>query len=198
MIESKTTAKDQLISKIEEYIYINEKEEELIRDAFKVKEFNSKEHIHWVGGESAYFIFVVSGIVHAYHVEDGKSISTNLAIEDEFISPLLGFITNEPSREYIQCLEDCVVCTISRSKMLDLYKMVTNWNKLGRLFVEYNYSLMADRVLPNKKSDKEKFLGFFEMAPTEVFRRIPINVLATFLDIHEDRLMTLIDRYDKD
>lgn len=188
--------KDQLINRIEEYIHITESEEKLIREYFKVKSYQAQEHIQWYGGETAYFTFVAKGLVHAYYVVDGKHISTNVVTEDEFISPALSFISGEASKEYIQCLEDTEILRISRTRMQDLYKGVKNWNKLGRLFMEHNFVLMAERVLPKIRTEKERFLGYFETVPRSVFERTPIHVLATFLEIHEDNLQRLIDRYD--
>lgn len=188
--------KDKLINKIEEYIHISASEEELIKSVFKSKTYKANEHIHWAQGESAYFIYVVKGLVHAYHVDEGKHVTTNLVAEDHFISPYLSFLIKEPSREYIQCLEDCEILTLTRSKMEDLYKSVKEWNKLGRIFAQYNFELMAERVLPKTKDDKERFLGYFQITPRSVFERVPIEVLSSFLEIHEDNLVRLIDRHD--
>lgn len=190
--------KSKLINKLEEYIHLTDSDEEMIREVFKGKSYKANEHIHWAQGESAYFIYVVSGLVHAYHVEDGKHITTNLVPEDHFISPFLSFLNKEPSREYIQCLEDCDILTLTRSKMEDLYKSIGNWEKLGRIFAQYNFELMADRVLPQTKSDKERFLGYFEITPRDVFERVPTTALASFLQIKEDKLISLIDKHDVD
>ena len=54
---------DNLINKLEEYIHLTESEEETIREVFKPKSYKASEHIHWAQGESAYFIYVVSGEV---------------------------------------------------------------------------------------------------------------------------------------
>ena len=188
--------KDNLINKIEEHIHITDAEEEIIRDVFKPKSYRAKEHIHWVEGESAYFIYVVSGMVRSYHVEEAKDITTNLVAEDSFICPYLSFLNKEPSREYVQCLEDCEILTLTRTKMEDLYKSVGNWNELGRIFAQHNFELMAERVFPKSKSSKDIFLGYFEITPQSVFERVPIEILSSFLQIHEDELVRLIDRYD--
>jgi len=190
--------KSKLINKLEEYIHLTDSEEELIKSVFKTKSYRANEHIHWAQGESAYFIYVVSGLVHAYHVEDGIHTTTNVVPEDHFISPYLSFLIKEPSREYIQCLENCEILTLTRSKMDDLYKTVREWEKLGRIFAQYNFELMAERVLPKIKTDKERFLGYFEITPRSIFERVPTEVLSSFLEIHEDELIRLIDRYDVD
>lgn len=189
--------KEKFINKIEEFIHISHEEEKLIEEYAKLKKYHALEHIQWFGGETAYFVYVIKGMVHAYYVDDeGKHITTNVVVEDQFISPTLSFISGEPSREYLQCLEDTEILTFSRTRMNDLYNSVQNWNKLGRLFSEYNYTLMAERVLPKVHSDQERFLGFFETVPKSIFERAPIQVLASFLEIHEDKLQRLIDKYD--
>lgn len=96
-----------LKNKIRESIAVSDEDVETILDKFKLL-YAKKNEILITGGQQSNqkMFFVINGCLRIFYInEDGIDSTRLLVFEKEFATSLISFITDEPSFEFIQALE---------------------------------------------------------------------------------------------
>lgn len=178
-----------LKERIQAVASFSEQELELIASRFRQEHFAARSHILKQGERSRSIYFVVKGLLRVYHLKDGKEITTYLACEEGFVSSFFSFVNQEPSAEYIQCIENTELLSVSREAMYDLYTKIPAWQAVGRVLAEQNYLCMAARVLQLQMVPaREKYLAFLRDTDPRIVQRTPLVHIASFLGIAPESL----------
>jgi CRP-like cAMP-binding protein len=153
------------------------------------KVFKAKAVIINEGNIASDLYFIESGLVRTFHLLDGKEISTYFACDRQFISAFASFISQTPSFEYLEALENSVVYTLSFQNLTELYNESSKFEKLGRILAEKNYLCVLDRTLTMQtKTAKEKYLDFLDNYDPKIVQRVPQHQIASFLGIAPESL----------
>ena len=153
------------------------------------KEFAAKTTILREGIIAGDIYFIKSGLLRAYHLQDGKEINTYFACDGQFISIFSSFITQSPSLEYLEAIEDSLVYSLSFEMLSVLYKESPKFEKLGRIIAEKNFLCVIDRTLTMQtKTAKEKYLDFIKKYDKKIVQQVPQLQIASFLGIAPESL----------
>lgn len=132
--------------------------------------------------------FINKGLLRGYYYDEEKEITNWFAQESEFATCFYSFITQKPSVEYIQTLENCELIEISFNKLQNLYKKFPETERIGRLLTENYYIRLEERLLNIQfKAAKERY-QWFETSKPEILQRASLGQIASYLGITQETL----------
>ncbi len=132
--------------------------------------------------------FIEKGLLRGYYYDSGKEITHWFAKEKEFATSFYSFITNEPSPETIETLEDCQLTQISHSDLQNLYSKFPETERIGRIITETYYIDLEERILNIQfKSAKERYQNLIEKN-SSLLQRASLGQIATYLGITQETL----------
>jgi CRP-like cAMP-binding protein len=103
--------------RLEKYVVFDEAEWIVFTQHLAFRALKKKKYFVQPGIVCNDIGFVVSGSVRYYHVKDGEEITGYFSFENEFVSSYKSYLTQTPSLNYIQALEDTELITISYKNM---------------------------------------------------------------------------------
>ena len=132
--------------------------------------------------------FMNKGLMRGFYHDEGKEITHWFAKEEEFATSFYSFITNEPSPETIETIEDCELTQITHADLQNLYKNFPETERIGRIITETYYIDLEERFLNNQfKSAKERYQNLLEKNPS-LIQRASLGQIATYLGITQETL----------
>jgi CRP-like cAMP-binding protein len=132
--------------------------------------------------------FIKKGLMRGYYFDDGKEITHWFAKEEEFATSFYSFITDQPSPETIETLEDCELTKINHSDLQNLYANFPETERIGRIITETYYIDLEERFLNIQfKSAKERYQNLLEKNPS-LIQRASLGQIATYLGITQETL----------
>lgn len=176
---------------------------QLLRDRFKFLPENAwldfKEMVVWVKKSKDEFIlkptqtatgyyYIHYGACRSFFIKDGLEITDYFFFENAFASDYLSLFSNQPSKLYIQTIEDSELFYIDRQKLLALgyrHPIVEQFNRVHaeRAFVE-----IAERLdLLHHEPLEKKFTYMLQKFPA-LFQRVPQYQIASYLGVKPESL----------
>ena len=171
---------------------LNEAEKNAVDKAFKARRIKRRQFILQEGDICKLNTFVVEGCFRMYFVDEkGKEHNVQFAIENWWIGDIGSFHSEEPSKLYIEAIENSVILQIKKQHQLDLFVNYPKFNRIFRVFTENALVAYQRRLLQNMSSTaEERYLDFMERYPF-FFNRISNVQIASFLGITPEFLSTL-------
>ena len=141
--------------------------------------------------------FVNKGSARMYYVLNNQEINAYFAFENIFVCDYQSFLTRTPSKYFIQAMEDIELVCIDYETTQYGFDKYHNWNKFGRLITEYFYILIEKRTESFLfKTAEERYLELIESHP-DIFERVPLYHIASFLGIKGPSLSRIRKRIVK-
>jgi CRP-like cAMP-binding protein len=127
--------------------------------------------------------FINSGLLRMYYKKDDSETTRCLYAENEFGCALKSFVTQTPSTEYVQALEDCSLVVFDFAFVQEISAKYMSWNVFFRKLLEYAYVEVQTRVEHLLfMSAEERYLEFLRTRP-HIAQRVPQQYIATYLGI---------------
>lgn len=121
----------------------------------------------------------------------GKEHNLQFAIENWWIGDIASFHSEEPSRFYIEAIENSTILQIKKEDQLRLFVDYPKFNRIFRVFTENELVSYQRRVIQNISSTaEERYIDFINRYP-EFFNRISNVQIASFLGITPEYLSTI-------
>jgi CRP-like cAMP-binding protein len=168
-----------------------------MEDAFllsKFKQVNVRRNDLLLSADEVcrYAYFICKGCIRTYFIDKtGGEKTRYLAFENNFVTAFASFITQTPSAQYVQALEDA---TLLRIGHVDFYKMVDDnpvFAKLYRDSLEQSLVFSTWRIETMiSMTAKERYEDLLERMP-QVVLRLPNKHVASFLGITQESLSRL-------
>lgn len=135
--------------------------------------------------------FVNRGVFRMFYLADGKEINTHFVFENEFVTDYNSFLSQSPTRYYIQALEDSEIVTFTLQSLQYAYEASKNWERFGRLMAEQASRTTARRVESFLFMDaEERYLQLLRDQP-QVLERVPLYHIASYLGLERESLSRL-------
>ncbi len=157
-----------------------------------------KQHCLRAGEISRATAYVVSGCLRRYIIDErGKEIIVNFAVEDWWIGDLDSFYHQKPSIYYIQALEDSELLLLAREDYVRVCEILPKYKAFHEEKVQRNYYATLTRLsLLKSGTAEEKYLSLMHELP-QLFQRIPLHYIASYLGIEPESLSRLRKRLSK-
>jgi len=174
---------DQLKSYVEQYMPVSDVDWAIILPKFKPV-FVPKGHYLVNSGQTCrHMFFINSGLFRVYLSDNPVDINRFFAVENTFFTPLTSFLTQNPSLENMQALENGCVLKIHYDSLEMLYQQYPAWSNLFRQLYQVACIDMAKRIdVFITKSAEDRYNELLKSRP-DLIRRVPQQHLASFLGV---------------
>lgn len=173
-----------LIEYLNAILPLDENEKGIVQELFVSRRVKRRQFIHHEGDVCDYANFVIQGCLKMFMVdEEGKEHNLQFAIENHWIGDLGSFHSGEPSKLYVEALENSLILQISKKNLFRLYDEFPKFNKVFRIMKEKHIAEYQNRILQNISSTgEERYLDFLKRNP-ELFNRISNVQIASYLGV---------------
>ena len=128
---------------------------------------------------------------------EGKEHNLQFAIENWWIGDIASFHSEDPSRFYIEAIENSIILQIKKEDQLRLFVEYPKFNRIFRVITENALVSYQRRVLQNISSTaEERYIDFMNRYP-DFFNRISSVQIASFLGITPEFLSTIRKKLSK-
>ncbi|OXA93753.1 Crp/Fnr family transcriptional regulator [Flavobacterium hercynium] len=175
---------NQLIRFFNGYFALDEKECKEVVRLFSQRNIRRRGYVLQEGDTCRHYFFIVSGCFKMFAVDpSGKEHNLQFASENEWISDLHSFYSQEPSRMYIEAIEPSIILQIQHDDLLYLFIHYHKFDRNFRIITEHKYINFQNRILQNISSTaEERYISFTKQYP-ELLNRIPNTQIASYLGI---------------
>lgn len=181
-----------IIDYFSNFLDLNAEEINAVTTVFKERTIKRRQFILQEGDVCLLNTFVVEGCFRMYFVDEkGKEHNIQFAIENWWIGDIGSFHLEEPSKLYIEAIENSTILQIKKQDQLDLFVNHPKFNQIFRVFTENALVAYQRRVLQNISSTaEERYLDFMKRYPY-FFNRISNVQIASFLGVTPEFLSTI-------
>ncbi|MDR6197561.1 Crp/Fnr family transcriptional regulator [Siphonobacter sp. SORGH_AS_0500] len=134
-------------------------------------------------------IFVLKGLLRMYRVRaDGTESTMRFAAENNWIIDHESYMSQQSSHYRIEALEDSKVLIWTRETMEELFEAMPVFRSFSDRLREKSMNDSVQRIYMNLSyTAEEKYEDFMKTHP-EIFRRIPLHLVATYLGVSRETL----------
>jgi len=160
----------------------NELREVLSRE-LELIDIPKKQIILKEGQVCDYIHVVMKGLLRMYYIKDGEEVCSRFMDEQRMAMSVNSFYSRTPGYEFIETLENCTLARIHYDRLTKIYREYDEFNYIARSITEQYFIKSEERLfLIRKHSAEERYVYFTDNYP-ELFQRIPLKYLATYLGI---------------
>lgn len=136
--------------------------------------------------KSSYFI--EKGIVRKYYLNDGKEITTELIFENDLAISFESYLTQCPSREFIQAISDITVSKIDYYEFREAKKQYPKLMELDLMLTEYYAIWLEDRLFQFHTLDATQRYSQLLTRQSHIVHYVPLTYIASYLGISLETL----------
>ena len=187
-----------LLEYFDKYIILEDDEKHAVSKMFNEKKVRRRQFILQEGDVCKHNTFIVEGCFKMYFVDDkGKEHNLQFGIENWWIGDIASFHSEEPSKLYIEAMENSVVLQINKSDQLALFVDFPKFNRIFRVITENALVSSQRRILQNiSSSAEERYLDFLKRYPN-FFNRISNVQIASYLGVTPEFLSIVRKKISK-
>ncbi len=183
---------DKLKSVLKMFADFDGEELNKIQSCFRQKAVRKNHILLHEGSICKEFYFVQTGCVRIFFVDKNGQEKTRYIMFDNYIgTALTSFISQKPTIELIEALEDTELLAISHTDFYRLNSQMDNWRNFYQRILEMAYSFqnskIEQRVTLNAKQRYEIILN----ENPALIQQVSNKILASYLDIREETLSRL-------
>jgi CRP-like cAMP-binding protein len=166
--------KDPIVSEFKNYLEIRD----VPKNCTLLKKNTVSKELFWVK----------KGTLRGYIDNEGSTITTWFAIENDVATSVTSFISQQPSTECIETLEDCQLYVISYTHLQQLYQVSLAFNFIGRILTEHNYINLEKRAFQLQNTTAEdRYKAFMKRYP-QLLLKLPLSIIASYIGITQSSL----------
>ncbi|TVZ57657.1 CRP-like cAMP-binding protein [Flavobacteriaceae bacterium MAR_2010_105] len=173
-----------LIAYFNRHIPLNYEEEEAVKALFKERKIRRRHYLLQEGDTCINNCFVVEGCFRMFMVDkNGKEHNLQFSTENWWISDLYSLFKREPSRLYIEALENSIVLYTTIDELLQLFEDYPTFSHIFRILTQNALVSQQQRILQYVSSTaEERYLDFAKKRP-ELFNRVSNVQIASYLGV---------------
>ena len=171
---------------------VDDKQIDKIISCFKLKTVRRNTILLSEGEICKELYFVHSGCIRTYYItKQGQEKTRYVAFENSVATSISSFISQQPSFEFVDTLENSELYSISHKDFYQLVSDIPQWEKFYRTLLEMAY-LYQNKKIENlvTLSAKQRFDKLMTETPIYI-QRLSNKILASYLDIAQETLSRL-------
>ena len=184
-----------LIKELREIAGLSDEEIDLYMSFLVKKTIKKKDHFLMAGDVSTAVAYVNKGCLRRYILDNhSKETILNFALEDYWIGDLESLLSQKPTIYYVQALEDSELLILSRKNLFRANEEIPKFKKFHDDKVQRNHYYALKRLtIAKSATPEEKYLALMKEQP-QLFQRIPLHYIASYLGIEPESLSRLRKR----
>jgi CRP-like cAMP-binding protein len=164
----------------------------LIVPILKEKSFKKGQIVLKTGEVCTETYFITRGLMRSFHqMPNGSQKTYVISSEHKLFTEQCSFVSQKPSMDYLEAVEDTDVLYFSYLDLNELYQKSHEWESVGRKISDANFIVAKNRLRSLMNDDAQtrylKFLKSYESFLT----RIPQHIIASYLGITPQSLSRL-------
>lgn len=161
----------------------------LMRSMTTGKKLRRRQLLLQEGEVCRHKIFVTKGLLKAYLLkDDGIEYIMRFSPENTWAIDHESFNNQTPSKYYIEALEDTEVILLSYDNTRQLLETIPAFRMLNDKLKALSLDASQQRILSNiSYTSEEKYQDFIASFP-DVFRRVPLHMVASYLGVSRETL----------
>jgi len=168
--------------------YLSEEDLALFHNKLNIKKIKKNEYILTEGQVCKELGFIISGGFRVFYISNEKEANVEFAFENQFIMDYDSFITNKPSKYYIQALESSALISFNQEALITAYDKSKNWERFGRIVTGMFFKRAMQRLESFLfMTGEERYHLLLEKEP-KVLERVPLFHIASYLGIERESL----------
>jgi CRP-like cAMP-binding protein len=174
---------------------LTDDELEMIKAVSVSKKLRKRQYLLQEGDVCRYYCFVAKGCLRQYRAgDDGAEHIMRFAIENWWISDRESIITGEPSKSYIDALEDSDVILWTKDNFNTLLKNIPELHEFLDRLLAKSFNAKENRIhVTISYTAEEKYQNFLNSFP-DIFNRVPLHMIASYLGISRETLSRIRKR----
>jgi CRP-like cAMP-binding protein len=180
----------QINKNISRYVTFEEKELAIFDSLLVYKKVPKKTMLLREGEKCDFEAFVIKGCVRKYYIDgNGFEVILQFAVENAWVGDVsFNIYEEEPSRVYIETLEDCEFFMFNPETKEALFAQVPKFERAFRILMQRNLAVTQNRLFDTiSKTATEKYLEFLKQYPT-LSQRVAQHYIASYLGISPEFL----------
>jgi len=165
---------------------------QIIEACFKPRTYKKGSLMLRAGQPATQLAFIQKGVMRIYYYHEGRQYTRYLGAEPSFITSLTHFISQTPSQEYIEALENTEVLLISHENMLQLCRQIHAWETLYRKVIEHMFVCVENRIREFITLKAEQRYEVILAQLPWLFQRVPQKYIASYIGIKPQSLSRLM------
>jgi CRP-like cAMP-binding protein len=159
---------------------------------FKPRSVKKNSILLHEGSVSKEFYYVYTGCIRTFYIDKNGHEKTRYVMLDNHIgTTLTSFISQKPSIEFIDTLDDTELLAINYQDFYSLNKEIDNWKIFYQKILEKAYSFQNRKIEALVTlTAKQRYEQLLKENPL-LIQRLTNKVLASYLDIREETLSRL-------
>lgn len=181
-----------LIDHLNSFLSLTVEETSELQKRVSQKTVKRRQFILSSGEVCKHYNFIVEGCFKMYKVDDtAKEHNLHFAVENQWITDIGSFHSEQPSQLYIEAIEPSIVLQISKGDLIYFYEHNIKFNRIFRVMVEDEFVRLQNRLLQTISTTAEqRYLEFIEQYP-DLFNRISNVQVASYLGITPEFLSNI-------
>ena len=174
---------------IHRYVSVKEAEISLFKSLVTELKVGAKQFLIKPGTPLKHCFFVNTGCLKAYYQDSkGDKHVIQFAIENWWVSDFEAFYLNEPTKLYIEAIEDSTLLAINQENLEILLAKAPVFERYFRILVTNAFISQRKRVLSSlEKNTKERYLEFCDAYPN-IETRVQNYHIANYLGVSAESL----------
>ena len=163
------------------------------------KRLKKKQYLLRQGSVCRFHTFVCSGCLRSYRIDDrGNEHIFSLSPANHWVSDRVSLVTDTPSNEFIDAIEDSAVIQLSGDSFKILLKDIPSFDVLNTKIITDDCGTSRDRIyMMLSHQAEERYRQFIRHFP-QLHRRLPIYMIASYIGVSRETLTrirsNMIDR----
>jgi len=194
MALKKREMENKLFEYFSKFRILSNEEKEIINKNLKISEFNKGTILLKEGQNSSDNYFVLTGCVRQFIIKDGDERVTNFYTEEDWILPAIGQESNNVSKYYLECVEDCLLVIANDKEGSELMKTNLKFQELAQLILEKEIMNQQQHFAEFQNSTpEERYLKLQKTRP-HLIERVPQFQLSSYIGVKPESLSRIRKR----
>ncbi|WP_290796476.1 Crp/Fnr family transcriptional regulator [Flavihumibacter sp. UBA7668] len=179
---------EHLFRHFEKYIRLSDELKRALNEKLGFVHFKKGELILDANKVCTHSYFIISGLVRAYYLKDGKEISEYFPAENEWCNSPKSFITRQKDIYYIDAIENTEAFSLHVNDLVQLFDQFPEMERYSRLSMGTVFGHLMERIASLRfTTAKEKYAHFLQTYH-DIYHRIPLGMIASYLGITQETL----------
>lgn len=160
-----------------------------LNHVLRTENLPKKYRLHNEGKICRRVYFIEKGLARSfYYDKDGRDITGWFAAENSFTTAVDSFFQQQPSKLFLELLEDSIVHSLTFDEVENLYAKFPEMERFGRLMLLEVFTKTVNRVNAMQfQTAQERYRSFAENYP-DILQRASLGHIASFLGITQETL----------
>lgn len=183
---------------LKEKARLTDEELEQVRAVTINRRLRKRQYLLQEGDVCHYNCFVAKGCLRNYRVsEDGVEHILKFAVENWWLSDQESYNNGTRTKNNIDALEDSELLLIEKADFEKLVTDIPRFREFRDKLKARSFDASQNRIMSNiSDTAEERYSNFMKSYP-DVFNRVPLHMIASYLGVSRETLSRIRNQYAK-